>query len=88
MLMGVMVALGWMFAFVLIVPQKSVGWAAGPQTLLPVEPPLIGMALGALGLALAVRYRQPVARYSVAGLLVNAVPLVLAIVLLYLRVAH
>jgi hypothetical protein len=85
-LMGLMMALGWMFAFVLIVPQKAVGWAAGPQSFLPIEPPLIGMALGILGLFLAVRYRQPVARFSVAGLIVNAVPLLLAVVLLFLRV--
>src|SRR6185503_16351582 len=81
-LLGLMLALGWAFAFVLIVPQKSVSWAAGPQSLLPVEPPLIGLALGSVGLALALKYRQPVARFSVAGLVLNAVPLFLAVVLL------
>jgi hypothetical protein len=80
-------ALGWAFAFVLIVPQKSVGWAAGPSSQLPIEPPLIGLALGAAGLFLALRYRQPVARFSVAGLLINLVPLILAVALLLLRVA-
>jgi len=86
-LLGLMVALGWAFAFVLIVPQKSAGWAAGPHSLLPIEPPLIGLALGAAGLWLAHRFRQPVARFSVAGLIINTVPLILAIVLLVLRVA-
>src|SRR3954465_14580634 len=76
-LLGLMLALGWAFAFVLIVPQKSVGWAAGPQSLLPIEPPLIGLALGTVGLLLARRSHQPVARFSVAGLVPNAVPLIL-----------
>src|SRR4051812_1574895 len=64
LLLGLMIALGWAFAFVLIVPQKATGWAAGPQALLPIEPPLIGLALGVAGLMVAVRYRQPVARFS------------------------
>src|SRR4051794_28747258 len=40
-LLGLMVALGWAFAFTLIVPQRAVGWAAGAHGTLPIEPPLI-----------------------------------------------
>ena len=82
-LLGLMVALGWAFAFTMIVPQRAVGWAAGPHGSLPIEPPLIGLALGGVGLMLAQYCKEPVARFSVAGLIINTVPLVLALVLLF-----
>lgn len=80
LLLGLMIALGWAFAFVLIFPKGASGHGA-----LPIEPPLIGLALGAIGLALARCSSEPIARYSVAGLILNAVPLILALVLLFLR---
>ena len=46
---------------------------------LPIEPPLIGLAIGALGLLVARWSREPVARYSVAGMFFNALSLVLSI---------
>jgi len=82
LLLGLMLALGWAFAFVLIVPQKAGGWGTAAHAGLPFEPPLIGLALGCLGFLIARYSRQPVARYSVAGLIFNTVPLVLAILLL------
>lgn len=87
-LLGLMLALGWAFAFVLIVPQKAGGWAVGPQVGLPIEPPLVGLALGCTGLMLARHYHQPVARFSVAGLVLNAIPFVLAAILLAVRAGH
>ena len=84
-LLGLTFALVWLFAFVVLVPPKLSGWASGPRGTLPVEPPVIGLALGALGLLLARASRGPVARYSVAGLLFNAVPLALALLVLALR---
>ena len=47
----------------------------------------IGLALGGLGLLLALWHHQPIARYAVAGLILNAVPLLLAAILLVLRSA-
>ncbi|SIO60353.1 hypothetical protein SAMN05444166_6362 [Singulisphaera sp. GP187] len=84
-LLGLMVALGWAFAFALLIPQHGAGWVAGTRASLPFEPPLIGLALGGLGLLLAPCGHQPVARYSVAGLILNTVPLVLALILLLIR---
>lgn len=83
-LLGLMLALGWAFAFALLVTEKTGGWSAA----LPVEPPLIGLALGCVGLALARWFHQPVARFSVAGLILNAVPLLLAVLLIALRATH
>ncbi len=76
-----------MFAFAVLMPPKVVYWTTAPRAILPVEPPLIGLILGALGLWLARWSRGPVAGYAIAGLLFNAVPLVLALVLLALRAA-
>lgn len=87
-LVGLMLALGWAFAFVVIVPSRAVGWGAGPQATLPIEPPLFGLALGVLALLVAKLGRQPIARYAVAGLVLNALPLVLTLVLLVLRGGH
>ncbi|WP_406695550.1 hypothetical protein V5E97_31505 [Singulisphaera sp. Ch08] len=85
LLLGLMVALGWAFAFALLIPQKGAGWVIGSHASLPIEPPLIGLALGGLGLLLAPCGHQPVARYSVAGLILNTVPLVLALILIFFR---
>lgn len=84
-LLGLMVALGWAFAFALLVPQHGAGWVVGSRASLPIEPPLIGLALGGFGLLFAQRGHLPVARYSVAGMILNAVALVLALILLLLR---
>jgi len=84
-LLGLMLALGWAFAFAVIVPQRAVGWAAGAHGTLPIEPPLIGLALGGVGLFLSRYCSEPIARFSVAGMILNTVPLVLALVLLFMR---
>jgi len=86
-LLGLAVAIGWLFAFALIMSPKGMMWTTHPGLTLPMEPPLIGLLLGAFGLLLARWSRQPVARYSVAGLIFNAVPLVLAIIILLVRAA-
>jgi hypothetical protein len=84
-LLGVMLAGAWTLALVLIVPPKAFGLAAGPRFLLPIEPPLAGVVIALVGLLFARWSDQPVARYSVAGLIINALPLALAIALLVLR---
>jgi hypothetical protein len=76
-----MVGLGWTFAFVVIFPQQR----AAAHGALPIEPPLIGLALGAVGLLLSRFCQEPIARFSVAGLIANTVPLILALLLLFLR---
>ncbi len=79
--LGLAVALGWSFGFALIVIQKT-----GPRPILPVEPPLIGLLLGLCGWLLARSSRQSAGGYAVAGMVVNALPLILASVLIWQRV--
>jgi len=78
LLFGIMVALGWTLAFTLILPQKGNGWMSSQPMGLPIEPPLIGLAIGILGLVVARWSREPIARFSVAGLIFNALSLALA----------
>ena len=84
-LLGMMLTLGYLFAFALVLPNKAAHWSSGPQGSLDIEPPLIGLALGALGLLIARCGRVRVARFSVAGLILNALPLALALFLLAIR---
>jgi hypothetical protein len=79
LLFGLMIALGWTLAFALILPQKGNGWMGGGGFGLPVEPPLIGLAIGAIGLLVSRFSREPIARFSIAGLIFNALSLALAI---------
>jgi hypothetical protein len=79
LLYGLMVALGWTLGFALIVTPHRVAWMHGARLSLPIEPPLIGLAIGAVGLILAHWSREPVARYSVAGMVFNALSLGLAL---------
>jgi hypothetical protein len=83
-LLGLMLALGWLFAFAVVLPKAN-GWASAPQSMLPIEPPLIGLAIGAVALWLAQWSREPIARYAVAGMIFNAIPLALALLLIVLR---
>lgn len=76
---GMMMALGWTLAFALTLPQKGNAWMGGVPVALPVEPPLIGLAIGALGLFVSRWSHQPIARYSVAGMIFSALSLTLAI---------
>jgi hypothetical protein len=78
LLFGMMIALGWTLAFALILPQRGAPLIAGPGLGLPLMPPLIGLAIGALGLMIARWSHQPVARFSVAGMVFNALSLALA----------
>jgi len=79
LLFGLMVALSWTLAFAVFLPTKANSWMTGHGVGLPIEPPLIGLAIGALGLLAARWSREPVARFSVAGMLFNTLSLVLAI---------
>jgi len=77
-LMGVFVALAWTCAFAVLVAHHG-----GPQLMLPVEPPLIGLVLGLAGWLVARSARQPIGRYALAGVFVNALPLALAALLVW-----
>ena len=79
LLFGVMIALAWTLAFALFLPTKAHAWMTGQGAGLLIEPPLIGLAIGALGLLVARWSREPVARFSVAGMVFNALSLVLAV---------
>jgi hypothetical protein len=80
LLFGVMIALAWTVAFALLLPTKANAWMTGRGAGLLIEPPLIGLAVGVLGLLVARWSREPVARFSVAGIVFNALSLVLAVV--------
>ena len=71
---GLIVAL----AFAVFLPAKASLWMTGQGVRLPIEPPLIGLAIGprAPGDDWS---REPIARFSVAGMFFNALSLVLAI---------
>jgi hypothetical protein len=79
LLFGLMVTLGWTLALALILSPHASAWTTGVRLSLPIEPPLIGLAIGALGLVIARWSREPVARFSVAGMLFNALSLGLAL---------
>ncbi len=81
LLMGLAIAVTWGFAFALIAVQKN-----GPYATLPVEPPLIGLLLGVFGWSIAHATHQRIGRYAVAGMLINAFPLILASLLIWQRV--
>ena len=83
-LLGVTLTLGYLFAFALLLPNKAAHWSSGPRGSLSIEPPLIGLCRR-LGLLIARCGRVRVARFSVAGLILNALPLALALFLLAIR---
>ena len=85
--LGFMLALGWLFAFAAVLPRAN-GWMTAPRVRLPIEPPLNGLALGAVALGIARWTREPIARYAVAGLIFNAIPLALALLLTVLHMMH
>ncbi len=78
LLFGMMVALGWTVGFALAVPSKAHAWMTGQGRALPIEPPLIGLGLGAVGRLVARLAREPVARFAVAGMVFSGLALVLA----------
>jgi hypothetical protein len=82
LLFGFMVALGWTLAFALIVPTKAHAWMTGQGMALPLEPPLIGLTLGGLGLLAAhwSRGHEPVAKFSVAGIVFSTLAMGLAMI--------
>jgi len=90
-LLGWSLAMMWGLAFVVIVAnlefKDPLGGShpAEPPMQLPIELPLVGLALGALGWLIARVSRQPVARPSIAGVITNAVPLVLAVLLIVIH---
>ena len=73
-LLGVMLTLGYLFAFALVLPNKAAHWSSGPRGSLYIEPPLIGLARDGLGLLIARCGRVHVARFSVEGLISGRVP--------------
>jgi hypothetical protein len=83
-LLGLMMTVGWTLALAVVLPSKVAYWT-GPRTMLPIGPPLIGLAVGALGLVIARFSREPISRFAIAGLLLNAVPLILTVVVMVLE---
>jgi hypothetical protein len=83
MCMGAVVALVWSVLFVLIVRHVGVFRGEGPPMALPIEPPIIGLSLGILGLGVAQAGRQPSTGTAIVGLALNAVALALAVALLW-----
>jgi hypothetical protein len=79
LLFGVMIALAWTLAFALVMPTAANAWMTGHGVGLLIQPPLIGLAIGALGLLVARWSHEPVARFSVAGMLFNSLSLLLAV---------
>jgi hypothetical protein len=79
LLLGLMIALAWTLGLAFFLPTRASAWMTGQGFGLLVEPPLIGLAIGLLGLIVARWSREPVARFSVAGLVFNALSLGLAI---------
>ena len=91
-LWGLMVALAYNVGFGFLLPHVGRHGATGPMTGLPLELPLIGLGLGLLGLLVARSGRQPVAGsvvgYSIAGMIINTVPLILAAILVFVGMAR
>jgi hypothetical protein len=79
LIFGMVLALSWTLAFALIVPTKANAWMTGRGLALPIEPPLIGLGLALIGLLAARWSHEPVARFSVAGLIFSALSLTLAL---------
>jgi len=77
---GLAVAIGYDLAFAVLMPHASRGMA-GAGVELPLEWPAVGLGLGGFGLLLARRNGGAMAGYPVAGLIINVLPLTLAVVL-------
>jgi hypothetical protein len=73
---GTLVAALYVMGFAILLPQSG-RIASGIN--LPWEVPAIGLGLGGLGLSLAHRCGQPARGAALVGVLVNAVPLALAL---------
>lgn len=83
MWMGFVLALSWAVLFSLMARHIGAYQAgSGGAMRLPIEPPLVGLALALLGLLFAQVGQQRVAGPTLAGLLLNAVALGLALALL------
>lgn len=78
-ILGLMIAVGWSLALGVVLSPRSLGAGYGAHVQLPIEPPLIGLAIGAVALLIARCSPEPVARFAIAGIVLNAVPLVLAL---------
>lgn len=79
---GFVVAPIYLVAFVLLLPHAVAGGhGPGTVTLLPLELPLIGLFLGVLSLALGRCGNRSTRGPCLLGIVLNAVPTVLAVVL-------
>jgi hypothetical protein len=82
-LWGALVAMAYWVGFALLVPQG--GRMAATHLGLPLLPPALGLALGAVGLALARLGRHSSVGPAIAGLVLNALAFALAEALHLLR---
>jgi hypothetical protein len=82
MCMGAIVALAWSVMFVMIARHSGAFRGEGLGMTLPIEPPIIGLSLGVLGLTAAQLGEQPSTGTAMIGLILNALALALALALL------
>ena len=77
--LGGMVALTWTVGFAVLARHVGFYEATAPGLSLPIEPPLIGLALGTLALLLARLANRRVSPSALIGLVLSAEALALAI---------
>lgn len=77
---GLMVAIGYNFAFAVLLSHNRIDRADGPFETLPVLLPLIGLGFGGVA-ALAARLGGERGKYALIGLILNAIPFAMALAL-------
>ncbi len=80
--LGGLVAVAWTVGFSLMARHVGAFEATGPGFTLPVEPPLIGLSMGMLGVVLAWLGQRRISSSALVGLLMSAEALALATVVL------
>lgn len=80
--MGAVLATVWTVVFALVARHVGAFQAPDPGILLPLEPPIVGLALATIGLFAARLGHRPGTAPALAGLLLNTEAFVLALALL------
>ncbi len=85
---GMLITAIYALGFALLLPQAMSTSASTPPLALPYEFPLIGLALAVIGGLCARVCHHSVAGSCLAGLVLNAIPLTLAIALRVIETTH